>query len=236
MNEVFHCNSSYKRKPKAVFMRAIAFVAFAILSILLIYNFQLIPAIIPFAEAKTSTVITAEVQRIVRESIGDKPGTFVRLNYDENGNVVSLETNTALVASINSVITENVVTKLGDNRRMNISIPLGNLSGEAIFTGRGPDIVIPIVVSPKVTCDIKNQFYESGINQTLHRIVARISVETYALIPASPRKISVDTEYCIAETVIVGRVPDAYTKINRLNDEISESEIDDIYDFGASVD
>ena len=53
--------------------------------------------------------------------------------------------------------------------------------------------------------------------------------------PMSTQTMNVTTKYCVAETVIVGEVPDAYTKINRLDDELSESDIDDIYDFGATL-
>jgi hypothetical protein len=41
--------------------------------------------------------------------------------------------------------------------------------------------------------------------------------------------------YCVAETLIVGEVPDALTQINRLTEEISEEEIDDVNDFGAKL-
>ena len=66
-------------------------------------------------------------------------------------------------------------------------------------------------------------------------MTACVEAEIYILIPAAPQKITVTAEYRIAETVIVGKVPDAYTKINRFADDIAESEIDDIYDFGASA-
>lgn len=236
MSEVFHCDSAKKESPFSYFKRFIAFVVFVTVSLLIIYNFQLIPALIPYAEAQTSTVITAEVQKIIRESINGQNNSFVNLKYGSDGNVVALETNTAAIAIVSASISENVIKKLSESDRIEISIPIGNLSGGALFTGRGPDISIPIAISPKITCEIENEFYESGINQTLHRVVAEIEVETYALIPVAPRKIDVETEYCIAETVIVGKVPDAYTKINRHNDDISESEIDDIYDFGATAD
>ena len=67
-------------------------------------------------------------------------------------------------------------------------------------------------------------------------MVARVEAEVYALIPAATQKFTVKADYCIAETVIIGKVPDAYTKINRFADDIAESEIDDIYDFGAETD
>ena len=231
MNAVFHFQN-IKRNRGSFFYKIIVFGVFLLLCFIIIYNTQIIPALLPFAEAKTSTVITSRVQNIIGNGMKSVYSDLVELKYDSNGNVVSLETNIAKLALINSDIVQNVTDELSNNDRISIDVPLGTLSGGALFTGRGPNIRIPLAVSPKITCETENEFFESGINQTLHRIIAKVKVDTYILLPASPKTVSVETKYCVAETVIVGKVPDAYTKINRLEDDISESEIDDIYDFG----
>lgn len=232
MNAVFHFRNKRRAKEK-LFSKIIIVSIFFLLCFIVIYNTQIIPVLLPFAEAKTSTVITSEVQKIIGSSIKNTYNDLVLLKYDANGNVVSLETNIAKITSMNSDIVQRVTNELLSKDRMSINIPLGTLSGGALLTGRGPNISIPLAFSPKITCNTENEFYESGINQTLHRIVAKVRVDAYILLPASPKTVSVETEYCVAETVIVGKVPDAYTKISRLEDDISEKEIDDIYDFGA---
>ncbi len=233
MNAVFHCKTQKKKRLLTFFKKALAFLLFLAVTVLVLYNLQIIPVLEPYAESQTSTLVTSEVQRIIRKTVNGTYQNFVDLKYDGSGNVVSLETNTMLLSVLNADIVENVTKELSGSKKLTVKIPIGNLSGGAILTGRGPDISIPLSVSPKITCEIKNEFYESGINQTLHRIVANISVDTYIFIPAATKKINVETSFCIAETVIVGKVPNAYTKIDRLSDDISESEIDDIYDFGA---
>ena len=230
MNEVFHCRKS-KKLSLGFFKRTVVFLLFLAVSLALIYNLQIIPVLTPYAKAKASTEITAAVQDVIQKTVSNE--SFTNLQYDSNGNVVSLQTDTAKLSMLNATITEAIINKLGKNDSLTVKIPLGNLSGGAFFTGKGPDISIPLAQTPKITCRIENEFYESGINQTLHRIVAKVNVDAFILIPISPESISVETDYCISETVIVGKVPDAYTKINRLSEDISESEIDDIYDFGA---
>lgn len=233
MNAVFHCKTQKNKRLSTLFKKTVIFLLFLAVTMLLLYNLQIIPVLEPFAEAQTSTLVTSKVQQIIKKTVNGTAQNFVELKYDEYGNVVSLTTNTILLSILNADIIENVAKELSKNEKLTVEIPIGNLSGGAFLTGRGPDISIPLSVSPKITCKIENEFYESGINQTLHRIVANISVDTYIFIPIATKKIEVDTSFCIAETVIVGKVPDAYTKINRLSDDISESEIDDIYDFGA---
>ena len=231
--ETFKCLASRKKTRSGKLFRAVSFIC---LSLTLIYNFQIIPALIPFAKANISTEITKTMQSVVKSCIESGGYTdFVRLSYNADGNVTSLETNYASIALTNSKLTEAAVKILCDNDLLTVRIPLGTLSGGAIFAGKGPDIKIKVKISPKITTEIENEFYESGINQTLHRIVAKINVKTYALLPMLTKEIDIPTKICLAETVIVGKVPDAYTKINRLDDELEESDIDDIYDFGATL-
>lgn len=236
-SERFKCVNLRKAGAKQVVFRAIAVLIFVCLSLTLVYNFQIIPALIPFAKARISTEITKKMQNVIGECISSGHySDFVNLTYNAEGNVTSLQTDSAGIALANSNITKSAISSLANNNTLTVRIPLGTLSGGAVLAGKGPDIKIKVRVSPKVTASIENEFYESGINQTLHRIVARLDVKTYALLPLFPQEIDVTTEYTLAETVIVGRVPDAYTKINRLDDELSESDIDDIYDFGATLD
>ncbi len=237
MGSMLCSQKSKKGRVRSFLKKSICFILFLCLSIVLIYNFQIIPVLIPLTEAQTTTDITAKLQHTIRNTVASGNYTdFVQLRYGTDGSVVSLETNTAAIAMITGTITEASIDALCGKGRIMIQIPLGTLSGGALLTGRGPNISIPLAVSPEITCEIENEFYESGINQTLHRIIAEVEVEAYALLPIAPKKIQVEAEYCIAETVIVGKVPDAYTKINRLSDDVGESDIDDIYDFGATLD
>ena len=234
-SSTFPCNRTYTHKF-CRFKKAIAFFVFSVISLALIYNLQIIPALIPFARATASTEITKQIQAVIRKCISEKEyGEIVKLNYDNNGNVVSLQTDTASIAALTSDITEQSILALSENNKLNVAIPIGNLTGGAVFTGKGPPINIKVAISKKINCRIKNEFLESGINQTLHRIVIVVDTEIHALVPSAAQSTKVTTEYCVAETVIVGTVPEAYTKINRLNDELEESDIDDIFDFGAST-
>lgn len=235
--ETFKCSNLRRKSTMKTLFRALAALVFVCLSLTLIYNFQLIPVLIPFAKASISTEITKEMQNVIGECISSGSySDFVNLTYNSEGNVTSLKTNSSSIAFACSNITKAAINNLADNNTIAVRIPLGTLSGGAVFAGKGPDIKIKVRVSPKVTVSAENEFYESGINQTLHRIVAKLNVKAYALLPLFPQEIDVATEYCIAETVIVGKVPDAYTKINRLDDDLLESDIDDIYDFGATLD
>ena len=116
---------------------------------------------------------------------------------------------------------------------MSFSVPLGNLTGTALIAGRGIPINIRFVRIGDVTADIRTEFVESGINQTLHKISMRVRVTLNVLAAGSSIKLEHASDVTLAETVIVGKVPDAYTAINRF--EIDEQEENDLNDYAASL-
>ena len=221
-----------KNEKRRRFAKIVVFALFLLLSCVLIYNLQILPVLFPLAKAKCTTELTDAVNRIVRarmQSESDGYTDFVRLHFGEDGSVASVETNTPRLARLSGDVVGDVLT----HERMTVCIPLGSLSGSALLSGKGPDVRVKLAVSQKITCAVRGDFTESGINQTLHRVFLRVTVEVCALLPGAVQTFSVPTDVCVAETVIIGKVPEAYTRIDRFASDVTETEIDDISDYGA---
>ena len=58
--------------------------------------------------------------------------------------------------------------------------------------------------------EFSNQFTAQGINQTLHQIMLDITVDVTLLIPGGRAETNVTAQVCVAETLLVGEVPDTY--------------------------
>jgi hypothetical protein len=116
-----------------------------------------------------------------------------------------------------------------------VSLPIGNLLGGEAFSGRGPEIPIRILLAPGARAHMESDFRTEGINQTLYRVLFSVTVDLTILTPSRPIETRVTQTYCVSETLIVGEVPDALTQINRLTQDVSEEEIDDVNDFGAQL-
>lgn len=138
---------------------------------------------------------------------------FVSLTMNEEGNISSLETNTQKINLVQTEITQKVVDSLVANNRDSIMIPLGTLLGFQILSGRGPDIEIKIVPVGSVKAVTKSTLSSAGVNQTLHQITVEVDATAMAIIPGYSTEISVHTEYVLAETMIVGTVPNSYAQI-----------------------
>ena len=58
--------------------------------------------------------------------------------------------------------------------------------------------------------DFFSEFKQAGINQTIHRIYVKVDTKVQVIIPFSNKFVEIGSEVPIAETIIVGDVPDTY--------------------------
>lgn len=83
-----------------------------------------------------------------------------------------------------------------------------------------------------VKTKIINQFDEAGINQTRHRIQLQVTVDMLSLLPGYRISSQAQSNIILAETIIVGLVPDAYTEVYGGTDDL----VGMIQDYGAFAD
>ncbi len=182
------------------------------------------------ANRKTEEILTAAVYREMAEA----PTLYtdiVSLVRKSDGAVAALRTDTAKLIHMRTALVRAVLTALAEEE-MTVAIPIASLLGINFLPSR-PAVRVTLRPTRTVNAYFTSSFEECGINQTRHRINFYVAVDILLLIPGKPKTVSVTRELPFAETVIVGDVPDAYTKIHRLTSDITEEEIDDIYDFGA---
>lgn len=161
-------------------------------------------------QAKTYAV--AALEETVRQELEQMDlsyGRLVRVSREE-GRVVSLETDTVLLNQIKSRITQAAVRKMEKLSDYRLTVPLGSVSGIDLFSGKGPKVRFLLQPQTAVESQILQQFQSAGVNQTQHRIYLQLNVEIEALIPGFSAKTSVQTQVELAQTVIVGEVPQFY--------------------------
>lgn len=134
---------------------------------------------------------------------------FVTLERDNNGKVVAVYANMARINALSSKILKNVVNA-SNNGDLSIEIPIGTLTGASLMMGRGPKIPVDITALTSSHVDFKNELISAGINQTKHQIKFVIVMDVYIALPWSKVTTQVQNEVLIAETVIIGDVPQTY--------------------------
>ena len=94
-----------------------------------------------------------------------------------------------------------------------INVPLGVLLDSDLMWGRGPSITARALSVGTVSAEFDSRFTSAGVNQTLHRVWLEVSVPVTVLLPGGQIEVPVETSLCVAETVIVGQVPDAFLQL-----------------------
>ncbi|MCI1269144.1 MAG: sporulation protein YunB [Ruminococcus sp.] len=133
---------------------------------------------------------------------------FAAVLYDESGKPVSIETMSYTINKVQSELTVLVNNTLNKNMLSSAKIPLGSLTDSYLMAGKGPKI--PLRICPEGEADVKltGQFTSAGLNQTCHSISAVITVNMESSLPLYSFDTKSEFEFLIAQTVIVGDVPD----------------------------
>ena len=167
------------------------------------------------AVSDASDIVTVQINKTVAELMGERDygnGYFVVLEKNDRGEVTAISSNMARINALSAQILDRVVGAT-DNRTLRVEIPLGNLTGISLLMGRGPAVPVQIIAMTSSRVEFKNSIVTAGINQTKHQIKLEIHVDIDILIPWATKSAQVTTEVLIADTIIVGQVPETYFSI-----------------------
>ena len=195
-------------------------------------DLRLKPVVINAARSRARLFASDVISRSVDAAVSESAGSFINVIYGEDG-ISAIETNVTGISRLRVDSILNIRGEISDIDRMTLDIPLGNLAGGMLLTGRGFPVRIKLVPIGDVSGEIYSEFSETGINQTLHRIYLRVRVSMNMIVASDTVRLELADDILVAETVIVGKVPDAYTAINRF--EIDENEENDLNDYAAQI-
>ena len=233
---LFYLSESRRKKKKTYRIKPFFFLLLFLL-VFLFVNRQFSFLLESLSEKQLKNSVECVIDRTLEESLPrykDLLSRIIRIRYKEDGTVASLETDTASLAELRTILLLQVLDRIEKENALTVRIPVTSLFGINFWQSE-QTLPVRVHLSRDLHAYFTSEFKEVGINQTLHRVSFHISVGTVLLIPSRTVQLPLGKDYPISETVIVGTVPEAYTRIHRLNDDITETEIDDIYDFGAST-
>ncbi len=142
---------------------------------------------------------------------------LVTLSYGDDNTVRSIETNSEYINKIKATLVNGVNRYLSEYGITTIGIPIGTFTGNDYLSGMGPKLYVEVQFGGCAVTDIISEFKSAGINQTCHRILVNVTVSIYVFEFGKNLTDTVECECCIAETVIVGAVPESYIDFNKNN-------------------
>ena len=135
---------------------------------------------------------------------------IVYFEKDLDGRITALKTNMSEVNRLKTDILNIINDEILALDTSDIGIPLGSLILPELFSGKGPAIPVHILSIRNSDAAFSSNFQQAGINQTLHQLTMEVSVDVAVLVLAKTESFTVTTEVVVAETVIVGDVPQTY--------------------------
>ena len=135
---------------------------------------------------------------------------IVFFEKDLDGRITALKTNMTEVNRLKTDILNIINDEILALDTSDIGIPMGSLILPEFLSGKGPVIPVHILSIRNSDANFVSHFSQAGINQTLHRLNMEVSIDVAVLVLGHTSSFTMSSEVVVAETIIVGDVPQTY--------------------------
>ncbi|MFR8977398.1 MAG: sporulation protein YunB [Christensenellales bacterium] len=146
---------------------------------------------------------------------------LMNVRMDDSGQVSLLSANTMRMNALADRAGDAALRKLETVSAQKVYVPLGAALGLTLFAGSGPRIPISIVPVGTVQTDFETEFEACGINQTRHKVYLQLSASIRIVIPTGAKTTNVSANMLVAESIIIGKVPESFVGYNLNPDELN---------------
>ena len=189
-----------------------------LLILLLIFAFFLFrnqyhSAIRDLAETQVMNATSDLINDAIDKQMENGNIQYVRIVYfekDLNGRITALKTNMSEVNRLKTSILNLINDEILALDTSELGIPVGSLILPEFLSGKGPAIPVRILTIRNSDASFHSDFTEAGINQTLQQLTMEISVDVAVLILGRTDSFTVSSQVVVAETIIVGQVPETF--------------------------
>lgn len=165
------------------------------------------------AETQVKNATSDLTNDAIAKQIADGVVQYDRIVYfekDLDGRITALKTNIGEVNRLKTDILNIINDEILALDNSDIGIPMGSLFLPELLSGRGPVIPVHILSIRNSDANFHSNFTQAGINQTLHQVTMQVSVDVAVLVLGETASFTMVSEVVVAETVIVGDVPNTF--------------------------
>ena len=162
-----------------------------------------------------SNAITDAVGEMLRRGDTDFSRVIV-LEKDVQGQITALRTDMTQVERLKVEVLGLLGNLIAEINTQQLGIPLGNLLLPDLLAGTGPVLPVKAVSLTMSNADFFSDFTEAGINQTLQTLKVKFTISLTILTTVGYETVDVDSDVMVAQTVIVGTVPETYVNLGHL--------------------
>ena len=194
-------------------LRFTVFLLILFLALFLMLRSRYRDVIRELAETQVKNTTSDLTNDAIAKQIADGIIQYDRIVFfekDLEGRITALKTNMSEVNRLKTDILNIINDEILALDTSDMGIPLGSLFFPEILSGKGPAIPVHILSIRNSDASFASSFMQAGINQTLHRLNMLVSVDVAVLVLGQTDSFTVNSEVVVAETVIVGDVPNTF--------------------------
>jgi len=202
-----------RKKPLKILLLTACIFVTGCIALLLVINDNMRPALTAIAEARITALAVSAMNDAIMERMDDNSYTSLITAYDNGEKVYMIQADTRQMNMLASDCCAAAQTRIAAMGEQGVSVPLGTVSGITYLSGRGPGIRVLFTPVGSVESDFDSELVSSGINQSLYRVNIRLTSTIRLIMPGVSHSIEVSAKAAIAESIIVGEVPQVYTNV-----------------------
>lgn len=194
-------------------LRWIIITLIAAILALTLFRIKFSDAIRSLAETQVTNTTSDLINDAIDKQIEEGTIQYDRMIYfekDLDGRITALKTNMSEVNRLKTDILNLINDEILALSTEDLGIPLGSLFLPELLSGRGPEIPVQILSIRNSDASFFSNFTQAGINQTLQQINMHVSVDVTVLVLGQANSFTVSSQIIVAETIIVGDVPDTF--------------------------
>lgn len=208
-----------RQRLKRLLCWIIILFAFAI-ALLVAFRGKYYPAIRALAQNQVKSATSDMINHAIDRHIDSGDIQYDRIVYfekDLDGRITALKTNMSEVNRLKTEILDRLNDDILSMDESELGIPLGDLLLPEFLAGKGPSIPVRILTIRNSDATFSNSFTEAGINQTLLRLNMDVVLDVTVLVLGKTDTFTVVGQVVVAETVIVGQVPNTFLQTGGFN-------------------
>ncbi len=164
---------------------------------------------------RAEVLVSRTVNRALTEQFQKekRPDDLFIVTRDKNGKIELVQANSIEINILMTQLAVNLQEAFKNMEKEPLDVPIGSLMGSKLFSQTGPSMELYIVPVSVLSTDFKTEFESQGINQTKYKIYIILKCRVKVLAPFSSKTFDTSSTILIAETVILGEVPDSFVQV-----------------------
>ena len=146
---------------------------------------------------------------------------LMAVTTDSAGQIRLIQANTPEMNLLATRASAAAQQKIAGLEQQSLYVPLGSALGMTLFAGAGPLLEVRILPVGAVKAAFATEFETAGINQTRHRISLTLTAQVELVIPTGALEVDAVTQVAVAESIIIGQVPDSYVNVENADNMLN---------------